>query len=580
MRIAQIINQFNGGGRLANKMQLFYVLKIPTSYIIANNSNINISFDEARKKGFIVSLGDNQLLRFIRKINDRQNPKKEVEELYRKRNRIISYEDSEAGREEIGEIQRKIDELTFVSDIIIIKTDTTRADYKYLCKNGLKITTTVGEKKYVCEYTRLCAGAGQLRRNSAVFVDKTELDKLETIMMCGLTKNKIGKINLAKFNAYFSLYTSAMKQVTKPKICVIDDFEYTLKDQKIAWIFENEKGENDIEVRNMEFEQNGFDGSGIISPQMAKKWAVDMELDYTPASFIIRSAWIKGLVSIFDFKKFAKEVAHTDRIKDLWGEEYDVEDIDVILTKSQFKLWKKYANWREYLYYHAKFDHIFGVARVSKKSNDFYTPLNYQYIQSNNFTEESIKCLADFTIEWIKEVLKGDKLSTMLFLLGEHDDGDEIDKIENECNNYIAKCLIYTDEILNDSYVRNKIGNMMEKKIRQTKIGKLYVEGSYDFAIPDLYALCEHAFGMEVKGLLPAKYSWNKRWVEKGSSVVSMQRSPLVAPSENQLRYISFDERCKEWYKYIYSGMIMSLWDTGMARCSDADYDGKMYCCL
>ena len=227
------------------------------------------------------------------------------------------------------------------------------------------------------------------------------------------------------------------------------------------------------------------------------------------------------------------------------------------------------------MYYHSKFGHIFGVARVNKRENDMFTPLNYQYIQSNNFTEESIKSLANFSVDWIKKIMTCDKLYSMLFLIGNHEEDEDVSKIENRLNSYISKVLMYDDSILNDTYVRTKINHMIDKKINQLKVGKLLVEGSYDFAIPDLYALCEHAFGLEVKGLLPEKTSWNKRWVDKGSKVVSMQRSPLVSPSENQLRYIHNNEKCSEWFQYIQSGMIMSIWDSSMARSSDADFDGK-----
>lgn len=156
-----------------------------------------------------------------------------------------------------------------------------------------------------------------------------------------------------------------------------------------------------------------------------------------------------------------------------------------------------------------------------------------------------------------------------VFMIGIHEDEDDYRDIENSLNSYIAKALIYNDDILNDDYVRRKIHQMIEKKVNLMKIGKLFVEGSYDFAIPDLYAMAEHAFGMEVKGLLKRGQSWNKRWVDKGSKKVAMMRSPLVAPAENQTREIYSDDKCLEWYQYIQSGMIMSIWDLGMILCSD-----------
>lgn len=551
------------------KMNLFYILKLNTSYIVQNGLTIKTTFNDMKKNGMIIALGDNQVLKFIRQIKDKKFDESYVKELYKLRDSYKTLERSRQNSLKIQNIQSMIDEYLYVPDLISIKTDTTKKDYKQICRNGFSVEISINNNTYSIRYKRLCAGAGQLRRNSALFVNEEIYDLLEQIMMCGLTRKRIGKINLAKFSAYYALYTSATRQVRTPRICVVKDFEYTLKNEKVSWIFTNDNGEKDIEDRIIDFEMNAFDGSGMISVEMAEKWRNDLSLDYLPSSFIVRSAWIKGLVSVFDFKKFAKEVAKKDFIVDAWGEERNIDDIDVILTTSQFKMYKKYESWNEYIFYHYKYGHIFGVARVNKKENNFITPLNYQYIQSNNFNEERIKKLADFSLEWARKMMTCNSDYSRAFMIGIHEDEDDYRDIENSLNSHIAKALIYNDDILNDDYVRRKIHQMIEKKVNLMKIGKLFVEGSYDFAIPDLYAMAEHAFGMEVKGLLKRGQSWNKRWVDKGSKKVAMMRSPLVAPAENQTREIYSDDKCLEWYQYIQSGMIMSIWDLGMILCSD-----------
>ena len=553
------------------KMNLFYTMKINTSDVINNNYYIRTSFDLLRKNGSIVSLGDNQIFVFIRRLKEIEFKKEHVDELFKERNYLKSLNNSKKYGKKIAEIQNEINEYLFVPDMVSLKCNTTRKDYKDICKKGFIVEVSINNTTYKMEYKRLCAGAGQLRRNTAIFINSELHDSLENIMMCGLTKERIGKINLAKFNAYFSLYTSSVNKVKTPRICVIKDYEYTLKNQNVVWIEENQNGELDTYNRDIDMEINAFDGSGIISPRMAEIWKDNLSLDYLPASFIIRGPWCKGLVSVFDFHKFAKEVAHKDKIVDYWGVEYNVDDIDVILTTSQFKLYKKYQNFQEYMYFFQKFKHMFGVTRVTKERNNFMTTLNYQYIQTNNFTENSIKELAEYTIDYLKNIMSGNKLFTLLLLSGKQDFNSSIEDIESDIDSNLAKCAMYNDSILNDSYVRTKIVKMIDKKIKQTKIGKLYVEGSYDFTIPDLYAMAEHAFGLEPKGLLNAGECWNKRWVDKGSPVVTLMRSPLVAPGENRKLNICFDNRCKEWFKYIYSGNIYNIWDTTIIAQSDAD---------
>lgn len=321
------------------KINLFNILKLNTSFIMKNNKNVRISLSSAKEKGMIVSLGDNQLLKFIRQIQGKTFDKEYIDNLYVQRNHFKQLNNNKEYSQKILNIQKEIENYLYVPELLSVKVDTTKKDYKEICKDGFVVCINVNGNEYKTKYIRLCAGAGQLRRNSAFFVDEKIHDLLEHIMLCGLNKSRIGKINLAKFSAYFALYTSATRQVRTPKICVVKDYEYTLKNQDVKWIYDNEKGEKDIIDKTIDFEINAFDGAGIVSPDMAQKWQDDLGIDYLPASFILRSAWIKGLVSVFDFKKFAKEIAHKDTIVDAWGVEYNVNDIDVILTTSQFKMY-------------------------------------------------------------------------------------------------------------------------------------------------------------------------------------------------------------------------------------------------
>ena len=552
-------------------------MKIKTSTIMSNNLYIKTTFREARKNAQIISIGDNQVLRFIRNIKGEK-----LEDIVSKQKELIKQRDSlkkelVVDMKKVIPIQNSINELLFVPDLVFIKTDTTKKDYKFIAKNHFTVEIEINGKTYKTEYKRLCAGAGQLRQNSATFINVELYDMVTQIMMCGLTKKSIGKINLAKFGAYFALNLSSTRTVSTPRICVIPDYELTLKNQVVDWIYTKDDGEMDIQPKTIDFTMNSFDGSGMICPEMARIWQEDLKLDYLPSSFIIRAPWIKGLVSVFDFRKFAKEVAHTETIKDRYGVEYRVDEIDVILTESQFKMYKKYKSFQEYNFYFQKYHHVFGVTRVNKKVSDFVTPLNYQYIQSNNFNEETIKKLAEPTMTWFNRVLKANPLYVLLLLIGTHE-GETVDDIEVDLDSAVAKCLLYNHDILKDPYILDKIYKNIQSKINLAKIGKLYVEGSYDFQIPDLYAMAEHAFGMEVHGLLPAKCLYSRRWVEKGASRVSCQRSPLVAPAENQIMNVCSDEKCKEWFKYIEWGNVLSIFDLAVISMSDSDFDGK-FCC-
>ena len=72
---------------------------------------------------------------------------------------------------------------------------------------------------------------------------------------------------------------------------------------------------------------------------------------------MVRLPWIKGLLGVFDFKKFIEVNNCSSKINDIYGKEWDVieDDIHLIFTKSQFKMWKYYNSWEEYKDFYKKY---------------------------------------------------------------------------------------------------------------------------------------------------------------------------------------------------------------------------------
>ena len=96
----------------------------------------------------------------------------------------------------------------------------------------------------------------------------------------------------------------------------------------------------------MDIELNCADGQGLIDPEFAKLWAQDMDLSFVPCSFVARSCFIKGNLATFDFRDFAHSHG-LSTIRDKWGKEYNIDEIDVLLSESQFKTHKYYSSWQD-----------------------------------------------------------------------------------------------------------------------------------------------------------------------------------------------------------------------------------------
>ena len=87
----------------------------------------------------------------------------------------------------------------------------------------------------------------------------------------------------------------------------------------------------------------------MMLPSLAAKWSEDLGLDYTACGMNTRFCWEKGMVYTFDFLEFADKVAGTRIIKDAWGNEVDLGEVELVLTTSMVKLWDSYQSCEEYL---------------------------------------------------------------------------------------------------------------------------------------------------------------------------------------------------------------------------------------
>ena len=538
----------------------YYVYKIPSN-IIENLQNY--SFREALSDGNIVSIGDNLVLAKIREYynNDRDHVSlyNQIQGIRKEIKKIKKESTSEINIKRVKMLQSQINTLLFVDDIINIKI-ISKKDYKNLGRNGFDLNGK--------HYVRFMVGSGQMRRNTVTFINETLFDYMQERLMCGLN-GKIKSINLAKLSAYYALSFSSVLWVREPRVCIIKDFDTLIPNQKLNWIEESETEGTNIKEITKDIKLNSADGQGLISPEMAKLWAEDMHLNYTPCSFVIRTTFIKGNLVTFDFKEYARE--HGIKIiKDRYGVEHNIEEIDALISESQFKMAKYYSSWETYLSYHHEYNLRWGVARYNKKEDDKYVLTNYQYIQVLDLTPEEIKGLASYTIDWIKKICSGKLEYALAYNIGVKDQTISKQGLINSCGSTFTKAIVKNPNTLNDGFVQRKIYNSIKESIRQAKIGRVWVKGNYQFMISDPVAQCRSALGLSPDGIIPKNkvYSefWNKRI--EGEEIVCC-RSPLTHYSEINPSKLFENEETKKWYKYIYSGVIYSIYDISVMKHAD-----------
>lgn len=544
----------------------YYIYKISSDKI---SHLSHYSFKEASRDGNVVSIGDNLVLAKIREYynntEDHVSLYNRVQAIRKEMKEIRKLPTSTDNINKIKKLQSQLDDMLFVDDIVNIKV-MTKKEYKVLARNGFDLNGK--------HYVRFMVGSGQMRRNTVSFINEELFDYMQERLMCGLN-DKIKTINLAKLSAYFALSFSSVLWVREPRVCVIKDFDTVIPNQKVNWINKHEDG-NTVEQIYKDIKLNSADGQGLIDPNMARLWAEDMHLNYVPCSFVVRTAFIKGNLVPFDFKAYAKEHGVL-KIKDRYGTEYNVEDIDVLLSESQFKMAKYYSSWEGYLSYHKTYNLKWGVARYNKEYDDEYVLTNYQYIQVLNLTKEDISGLVSYTTNWIKNICSGDIKYALTYNVGVKNPTLSVDSIINSCSSTFTKAIIKNPEMLKDGFVQRKIYNSIKESIRQAKIGRIWVRGNYSFMISDPVAQCRSALGLSPEGLLPANYVYSNFWNNRGvDGEICLLRSPLTHYSEVNIQRLANTDEMKKWYKYIYSGIIYNIYDISVVKHADSDFDGDI----
>lgn len=337
-------------------------------------------------------------------------------------------------------------------------------------------------EKYIC----LTASAGQIRTKKTVFIKEGILQKIQMSLMCGLTIKDInakGGVNINKFLAYLALCSSATDAWNKfdiDKCIVVDDFE-TMVEGVVDFI-DDETYE--IVRKKMFVPINHTDGAGMVLPKLSDK------------NLMIRLPWVKGLLGVFEFDKILEELKCSTKVKDIYGKTWDIikDDIQIIFTKSQFKMYKYYSSWDDYK---NKFKIHNCMAGICNVEEDVFSDakINYQMLQTLvDITDEALENIAKKTKNDIYRI--GNDRKTMLKVLG-------VTK-SNINKNYYQQALEIYPQLLCDTYSKQILKQTKKSMVKQARAGKLEINGKYTFILPDLYAFCENLFlnKKEPNGLL------------------------------------------------------------------------------
>ncbi|KON87356.1 hypothetical protein AF332_11315 [Sporosarcina globispora] len=399
------------------------------------------------------------------------------------------------------------------------------------------------------KYIYFSSSAGQIRTKKSVFLKESVWEKHKNTLTCGLSVDEInskGGININKYQAYLALSNSASDEWSNFDInraIVVNDLETNVFSE-VDFI---DRDTFEIERKKMNIPIEHTDGCGMILESVSDK------------AFMCRLPFVKGLLVPFPYDKFAEE-NKSYVVKDIYGKEWDIkkDKIEIIFTKSQFKMHKYYNDWKDYQSRFIKFN--CQAARLNEEDVSLDSYLNYQMLQSlTDMSDEELQIISQETIDDIIRV--GSDEETMLRILGATED--------NRYKNLFQQSLEIYPELLNDAHAKEVIKAKKKSMVRDAKAAKFKINGKYTFIIPDLFAFCEFLFlgRTNPKGLLKDKEIYCSLF---DNIKLDCLRSPHLY-REHAIRQNTVDEEKSKWF--ITKGVYTSIYDT-ISKILQFDVDG------
>lgn len=470
-------------------------------------------------------------------------------------NKVISIFDSALTRT----LKIPIDQLT--TDIFIVQ-----AYFFDVLKDIVLNGFIYKEKKYVY----FSSSAGQIRTKKSVFIEESLFNQYRDTLMCGLTIEDInnqGGVNINKYLAYLALSNSATDEWTDfdiNKSIVVEDME-TLVSGEVDYINDTTY---EIIRKTMQVPITHTDGCGMALPQKVSK------------NMMIRLPWIKGLLTPFPYDFFVLNANNNTKgkyygiVTDIYGVQHDIlkEEIEIVFTKSQFKMWKYYQNdvdengkiiksgWDKYKENFKKFKCQAGICNVEE---DIFknAVISYQILQSlTDITYKELEKICRRTINNILSI--GNDRKTMFKILGVTE--------SNINKNYLQQAIDIYPELLNDVYCKEILKDVKKSMIKKAWSAKIELDCKYTFIIPDMYSFCQWLFLKESnpKGLLNDGEVYCKLYekIEKLDCV----RSPHLYREHAIRKNVVNDEKGK-WF--ITNGLYTSCHDL-ISKILQFDVDG------
>ncbi len=352
--------------------------------------------------------------------------------------------------------------------------------------------------------------SGSMSRQAKLsFIRREHYEPVRRRIMMDL---RINRCQLSKLYAYNGLMLSSGVridgiEIDRPHRVIVIDNPVFIESQLPVITVEGEEIQGGVRKYHRiegraDVDTLQFDGEGVISKEYAKVIDIAYCGRHLHHSFQIRLPYVKGMLHEVDFKNFLKSAGvHT--ITDIWGEVHKVADVDIILTKSQFKgygwLTENQKSWADYWAAFRRYHHGLYITNVSKEKPSAFTELNYQFLATLSIQAEEFRpgdlpdgwtCSpADDQRHWLTKetelayynLCANEKYRLEYFL--------DKDFARGSREYHLAQVLKKNPLFIAEPYFTKQLEDRAEYILRQYAVGRLIVAGDNRFFSDDLLEL-------------------------------------------------------------------------------------------
>ena len=336
-------------------------------------------------------------------------------------------------------------------------------------------------KRETLHYKMLYRSTGKAKKGSCMFIVDKLYEKAKNFLYMGITLPEVNPM-IVEISAYAPLVSSGIVgrvKINPKNILILRDVDRIFNTDVISVETDENKHCYAKHISNYKLKNTLFDGQALIDSSIFPQWG--------NGYILLRHHFCKMAAFSTNIQKFFKDYFgddyYTATVKDMFGNEHYVKDIELITTDNAMK-WLKfdisYDYWCKWVYDN---DCQFGIVKTAHESKlGDVQKMSYQMV--NSLDEVIMPEVVKESIEYV-ERLKTDNEFFMEYL----------EKNKNFSNDYevlIALCE-HNSEFYRSSYFRSRKKKIIEGYVLNLKSGKIIQNAENLTIVGSPYAMLLYA---------------------------------------------------------------------------------------